>query len=176
MNDISISPKIFVYEEGKVFLTPESLFIPEIKALVDKYGDTNVIPYIGYAHLMTSISSPYRNYEDSEKKELIIFDVINTMGDFDIDEPLLTDAIIKLEKMNSSALTLFFLEIEQELHRLKNYLRLNPITAGKEGDLTERFRILKEAGALTNSYNKTKLAAEEELKVKGRGKAQIGDY
>lgn len=176
MSEVTITPKIFIYEEGKVFLTPECMFIPEIKAIVDKYGEIGAIPYIGYIHLMKSISSPYRNYEDTEKKELVIYDVITTMGDFDINEPLLEPALDKLEQMNSSALTLFFLEIEQELHRLRNYLKDHPISAGKEGDLTERFRILKEAGALTNSYNKTKLAAEEELKIKGRGKAQIGDY
>lgn len=176
MSDILIQPQIFIYENGKIFITPESMFIPEVKNIVDKYGEKDAIPYLGYCHLYTWTMSPYRNYDELEKKDIVIYDVINTMGDFDIDEPLLDPLIEKLKELNTTALGLFFLEIEQEIHRMRNYLKNNPISGGKEGDLSDRFRILKEAGSITASYNKTKIAAEEELKIKGRGKAKIGDY
>lgn len=173
---IKILPKILDYEEGMILITPEAMMIPEIRSIIDKYGEKECIPYLGYVHLMTWLLSPYRSYETRERKENVIYDVINTMGDFDIDEPLLEPALKKLEEMNTTPLTLFFMEVEQELHRMRNYLKDNPITGGKEGDLSERFRILKEAGAITNSYNKAKLSAEEELQIKGRGKSKIGDY
>lgn len=171
-----MSPKILEYSNGKVFITVEAMAIPALKNIVDKYGDEDAIPYLGYAHLMTWQFSPYRNVDEDERSDHVIQDVINTMGDFDIDEPLLIPAVEVLAERNTTALSLFFLEIEQELHRMRKYLRDNPISGGKDGDLADRFRILKEAGTITASYNKAKVAAEEELKLKGRGKAKIGDY
>lgn len=176
MSEEKISPKILDYDQGRIFITVESLMIPELKAIIDKHGETEAIPYLGYVHLMTWLQSPYRNYELDEKKDQVIYDVVNTMGEFDIDDELLEPAVIKLDRMNSTALLMFFLEVEQELHRMRIYLKNNPIADGKEGNLADRFRILKEAGTITASYNKTKISAEEEMKVKGRGKAKIGDY
>lgn len=173
MSDIKILPSILNYDQGTVFITPEAMMIPELKRIIDKYGEKECIPYLGYVHLMTWVLSPYRNYEDEEKKEQVIYDVINTMGDLDIDEPLLEPAVDKLTIMNTTPLTLFFIEIEQELHRMRKYLNQKEIT---DESLEKRFKILKEAGAITASYNKAKISAEEELKVKGRGKAKIGDY
>lgn len=174
--ELKILPQILTYDQGTVFITAEAMSIPELKAIIDKFGETDCIPYLGYVHLMTWLLSPYRSYEESERKENVVYDVISTMGDFDIDEPLLEPAMEKLTEMNTTPLTLFFMEVEEELHRMRKYLRSTPISGGKEGDLAERFRILKEAGAITASYNKAKASAEEELKVKGRGKAKIGDY
>lgn len=171
-----MSPKILEYADGRISITAEAMMIPELKAIVDKYGDSEAEPYLGYAHLMTWQFSPYRNVDEDERAEQVIYDVINTIGDFDVDEPLLIPAVKVLADRNTTALSLFFLEIEQELHRMRKYLRDNPISGGKDGDLADRFRILKEAGTITASYNKAKVAAEEELKLKGRGKAKIGDY
>ena len=143
-----MTPKILDYEQGRITVTAEAYMIPELKALIDKY-ETQVEPYLGYVHLMTWMYSPYRNADINEKEEQVIYDVINTIGDFDIDEPLLKPALAKLTELNTTALTLFFLEVEQELHRMRIYLKNTPISGGKEGDLSERFRILKEAGAIT---------------------------
>lgn len=171
--EVNIIPKILGYENGAIFITPEAMMIPELKAIVDKYGEEEAKPYLGYAHLMTWIYSPYRNYEDNEKVESVVYDVTNTIGDLDIDEPLLTPAVAKLTRMNNTALSLWFSQIEQELHGFRLYMKNSPIS---DDTVEARFKILEKAGNLTASYNKTKQAAEEELKVKGRGKAKIGDY
>lgn len=170
-----MTPKILDYDQGRIIVTAEAFMIPELKAIIDKYG-LEAEPYLGYIHLMTWMYSPYRNADINEKEEQVVYDVINSIGDFDIDEPLLRPALSKMTQLNTTALSLFFLEIEQELHRMRIYLKNNEITGGKDGDLADRFRILKEAGAITASYNKAKTAAEEEMKLKGRGKATIGDY
>lgn len=168
-----MTPKIFDYEEGQILLTPECLMIPEVKKIIDKYGENDCKPYLAFAHLMTWINSPYRNYDVDEKKDLVVFDVLNTVGEFDPEDPLLDPCIEKLSEMNTTPLTLFFMDIEQELHRMRKYLGNNEISSE---NIDTRFRILKEAGTVTASYNKTKAAAEDEAKIKGRGKAQIGDY
>ena len=170
-----MEPQILDYEDGRLLVTKEAYMIPETRALIEKY-EKDVEPYLAYLHLMTWLRSPYRAFDINDREENVIFDVTQTVGNFDIDEPLLKPALEKLIKMNTTALTSFFLEVEQELHRMRVYLRDNPISDGREGNLADRFRILKEAGAIVASYGKSKQAAEEEIKIKGRGKAQIGDY
>lgn len=170
--DNSLDSEILIYEDGRIIVTAAAFSILEIKNILDKYG-TDADPYLAYVHLMTYIKSPYRSADIKEKKENIIYEVINTIGDFDPEDPLLDPAVEKLTILNSTPLLLFFQEIEQELHRMRNYLKDNEIT---DETLSNRFKVLKEAGSIVASYTKTKIAAEEEMKIKGRGKSQIGDY
>jgi hypothetical protein len=171
-----MNPRIFEYADGNIIILAETYSIPELKALIDKYGEEGCKPYLTYCYLMTVLDSPYSNLDSEEKEETVIYDVINTIGDFDIEEELLEPALKKLTKLYTTQLTLFFEEIKNELHRIRMYLKNTDISGGKDGDLSERFRILKEAGTIVNSYNKTKQAALEEVKAKARGKGKIGDY
>jgi hypothetical protein len=171
-----MTPRILEYADGNLFILPETMMIPELKVFVDKYGEEGAKPYLAYIYLMTALDSPYRNLEEEERNETAIYDVINTVGDFDIDDPDMDKAMAKLNHLFTTPLMLFFEEIENELHRMRKYLKDNEITGGKEGDLSERFRILKEAGAIAGSYKKAQTAAIEEIKAKARGKAKIGDY
>lgn len=171
-----MSPKILEYADGNIIILAETLMMPELKALIDKYGEEGAKPYLAYCYLVTSLESPYINMEDDEKQETALFDVVSTFGDFDLDDELIDPAIEKLNKLYNTEITLFFQELKNELYRMRMYLKNTEISGGKDGDLSERFRILKEAGAIVNSYNKTKTAAMEELKAKARGKGKIGDY
>jgi hypothetical protein len=171
-----MNPRILEYADGNLIILAETMMIPELKVFVDKYGEEGAKPYLAYCYLMTSLDSPYRNLEETERSEMAIYDVINTVGDFDINDPDIEIAIAKLNKLFTTPLMLFFEEIENELYRMRNYLRNTEITGGKDGDLSERFRILKEAGAISNSYKRAQISALEEIRAKARGKGKIGDY
>ena len=171
-----MNPRILEYIDGNLIILAETFLVPELKVFIDTYGEDAAKPYLAYVYLMTALDSPYRNLEEEDREETAIYDVVNTVGDFDIDDPNIGKAIEKLNKLFTTPLMLFFEEIENELHRMRRYLKDNEITGGKEGDLSERFRILKEAGAIAGSYKKAQTAALEEIKAKARGKAKIGDY
>lgn len=168
-----MTPSVFIYEEGRLMLTPECRMLPEVKNIIDKYGEEIALPYLAYAHLITWVNSPFINYDEEDKKDNAMFDVKETIGDFDEDEPLLEPLIEKLTRINSSPLKLLFDGISQEMHRIKKYLDSNEIS--KE-DIDSRTRLLKDTAAIVKSYNSTKTAAEEELKKKARGNAKVGDY
>lgn len=171
-----MNPRVLEYVDGNVIILAETYMIPELKVFIDTYGEKDAKPYLAYVYMMTALDSTYRNLEEEERKETAIYDIISTVGDFDIDDPNIDKAINKLNKLFTTPLMLFFEEIENELHRMRRYLKENEITGGKEGDLSERFRILKEAGAIAGSYKKAQTAALDEIKAKARGKAKIGDY
>ena len=168
-----MNPRILEYVDGNLIILAETMMIPELKAFINKYGEEGAKPYLAYCYLMTALDSPYRNIEEEERHETAIYDVINTVGDFDMDDELLAPALDKLRKLFTTPLMLFFEEIENELHRWRNYMKNHEISAE---DMDSRFKVLKEAGAISGSYKKAQASALEEIKAKARGKGRIGDY
>ena len=168
-----MNPRIIDYVDGNLIILPETMMIPEFKVFVDKYGEEGAKPYLAYIYLLNSIDSPYRNLELEERYETAIYDVINTIGDFDIDDEDLEPALQKAKRLWTTSLMLFFEEMENELHRWREYMKNNPISSD---DMDSRFKVMKDAGALIGSYKKAQAAALEELKAKARGKGRIGDY
>jgi len=170
-----MSPKILDYEEGRIKITAEAYCIPEIKALIDKY-DMKAEPYLAYVHLMTAIDSPYLNIPINEKHETVVYDVIQTLGDFDIDEPLLKKAEEKLDLLYTSTLKRYYDSLKISIDKMSQYLKDSPIIEGKDGNLSEIIRIHKEGGGTMRSFKDIEKQVDEELKTKMRGKSTLGDY
>ena len=167
-----ILPRILDYEDGRLKVTAEAFSIPEIKAILDKH-DTEAEPYLMYIHLLTWPESPHINADEDEKKEIIIFDVTSTIGDFDIDDELLEPAVERLKGMYYSPLKLLAMEMDQELHRHRNYLKNTPVTGD---NMKDRMGWLKEIDKISTSYLKVKEQADKELEVKLRGDHEMGEY
>ncbi len=168
-------PRILEYEDGRIIITAEAYSQPELKAIIDKF-DMGAEPYLAYVHLSTAPNSPYINLEEDEKEEQMIFDIINTHGDFDIDEPLLKPAVAKLQKLYTSKTKNYYDALGVSIDKMARYLRDKPITEGKDGNLSEIIRIHKEGGGTIRSYKEIEKQVDEELKIKMRGKSKLGDY
>src|SRR6478609_1290625 len=103
-------PRILEYEDGRVLVTLEAYSIPEVKVFLDKY-DMQAEPYLAYIHLMSSPISPYANTPMEERQETISYDVIQTYGDFDIDDDLIEPAIAKLKSLYQTPMILLAEEL-----------------------------------------------------------------
>ncbi len=170
-----MSPKILEYEEGRIKITVEAYIVPELKAIIEKY-DMEAEPYLAYVHLMTANDSPYINLPEGEKEEVVLYDVINSLGDFDTDEPLLKYAIEKLEKLYTSTTKNYYNALKVSIDKMAQYLRNSEITEGKEGNLSEIIRIHKEAGTTIASFKNIEKQVDEELKAATRGDQEVGEY
>ncbi len=168
-------PKILEYEDGLIKVTAEAYLIPELKKILDKY-DMSAEPYLAYVHLMTAPDSPYINLPETEKHETIVYDTITTVGDFDIEEPLLTDAVNKLKGLYTSTLVRHYEGLKILMDKFTQYMIDNEITEGKDGNMSELMRILKDAGINMRSFKDIEKQVDEELKTKMRGKSVLGDY
>lgn len=168
-------PRILEYQDGKIFITAEAYLIPELKVIIDKYKN-NAEPYLAYIHLLTALDSPYINIPVLEREETVLYDIINTQGEFDTNEPLLQPAIEKLAKLYLSPVRSFFEELKEELHRWREFLKNNSLQQGKEGNLSERLRILQNVGSILMNYKKAEEQADEELKAATRGDQEVGEY
>lgn len=165
-----MTPKIIEIENGRLKLTPECWIIEELKDIIDKY-DMNAEPYILYVYYMAAFDSPYRNMPDSEKKEAIITDIHVSLKSFDEDDALLEKAIQRLKDMYSTPLIKLYNELEEELLRLRYYLQTTPISTE---DLSQRTKILMDAGKLAASFAQTKKQIQEDTAQATRGDQQTG--
>lgn len=168
-------PRILEYENGRITVTAEAYIIPEIKAIIDKY-DMKAEPYLAYVVYMSSPNSPYINVPNDEKVETIVYDIIQSLGDFDIEDPLLEKAVDKLKSLYTSTMVRKY-EAAKILHdKFTKYMREKEITEGKDGNMTELMRILERLGSEMKSFKDLEKQVEEELKTKMRGKNVMGDY
>lgn len=168
-------PRIIEYEEGRIVITAEAYSIPEIKSLIDKY-DMKAEPYLAYIYLMTAPDSPYINLPEDEKDETIIYNVIETYGNFDIYEPILKKAIITFKNLYTSTMVRKY-EAAKVLHeKFTKYMLNEDITSGKDGNMSELMRILEKLGTDMRSFKDLEKQVDEELKTKMKGKAILGEY
>lgn len=168
-------PKILEYEDDRIKVTAQAYSIPEIKDLIDKY-ESSVEPYLSFVHAMSAVDSPYVNIPEEEKVESIVYDIKYTLGEFDYEDELLDIAITKLKSLYSSPIVLLANELEQELHRLRKYLRDTPVVGGYEGNFRERMSLMEKIDKIANSYQKVRKQADEELKIATKGDHEIGEY
>lgn len=170
-----MEPEIFKYEDGRLIITAEAFTIKELHDIIKKF-DMNAEPYLSYVDKMTKVGGAYHNMEREEKIETIIYDIVTTIGDFDTNEELLAPAIERLTTLRSSPIIAYYEEIQQEVHRSRMWLRDNPITDGKEGNITIRQRMIEKVGITLTNYKAAEKFAMEELEKKMRGKAKLGRY
>lgn len=168
-------PRILEYEDRRVKVTAYAYAIPEIKALIDKY-DMNVEPYLAYVHAMSAPDSPYNNIPDSEKKEAAIYDIQDTLGEFDYDDPLIQVALDKFEKLYTSTTKVYYDALKISIERMAAYVKTAEINPGKDGNLSELHRMHKEAAMTIRNFKDIEKQVDEELKVKMKGKNEMGEY
>lgn len=165
-------PKILELEEGRIKITENAFMMPELRVIIDKYG-MKAEPYLAYIHFMTHPESSYINIEESEKKETIIYDVIQTQGDFDIDEPLLEKAINKLDDLYMTRTRKYFRSVSKLMDKVGIYADTADVS---DENLADVNRTLKDVGATMKSFKEAEKQIDEELKTKMKGKNILGDY
>ena len=170
-----MTPRILEYEDGRVKVTAEAFSIPEIKDLIDAY-DMKVEPYLSYVHGMSAPDSPYINLPVEDRAESAIYDITQTLGDFDYECPLAKKAIEKLQSLYKSPMVLLAEELDEELHRMRKWLRDNPIIGGSEGNIADRRAILKEIDKYALNVASVKKQADAEINSKMKGDRELGDY
>ena len=169
-----MTPRILEYEDGHIIITENAYTISEIKNLIDKYKEPEA--YLAYVHLMTAPDSPYINEEEDSKSDSIVYELIQTLGEFDSTDPLLEAAVEKLKILYTSTAKNYYDSLKISIDKMAKYLRDAPIEAGKDGNLSEIIRIHKEGGATLRSFKDIEKQVDEELKTKMRGKSSLGEY
>lgn len=169
--------KILEYENGRVIIGLHSRLIKETNDIILKFGEDGCEPYLAYVYLMTAYDSPFANLDnETERAEAVIFEVHATVGEIDPTEELLQPAVDKVKQLLETPMSGLAEELENELHRIRKYLKYTPLADGEGGNFKDRMGLMKEIEKISSSFAKVKKQAEEEIKTKLRGSAELGDY
>lgn len=169
-------PKILEYIDGQIEVTPEAFMIKELNDIINKH-DKNAAPYLAYVHLMTWPESPYIYLPLEEISDTVTFDVIQSVGDFDVDDELIQPAIDRLNRQFESKAKRYYESLGIALDKLALHLREVEVNSGgKDSNLSEINRMIRDAGSTFKSYKEVEKQVDEEMKVKMRGKSSMGDY
>lgn len=166
-------PRILEYEEGRVKVTPEAWMLPETSALIKKYGDADCEPYLAYIYLLSYPDTPYNHMNQADRAEAALFDVKESIGDFDENDELIVPAIERLQGLWRSPQTEAADELEEELRRWVKYLKDTP-TGGEE--MENRFKITDKFEKLSLSAANLRKLADEEIRTKMKGANELGEY
>ena len=164
-------PRILEYEDDRIKITPEAYSIPEIHNLIVKY-EQNVEPYLVYVGALSYPDSPYKNVPEEERAESVIYDIKETLGEFDEEDELLQPAIEKLRSLWESPQTMAADEMENELQRWRIYLRDTPMG----GDMKDRISIVDKFEKVAASAANLRKIADDEISTKMKGSNVIGEY
>lgn len=166
-------PRILEYEDGIIKITPEAYMLPEVNSIIKKYGEDDALPYLGYVYMLSYPDTPYNNMSPDQREEAALFDVKETMGDFDEKCELINPAIERLTTLWKSPQVEAAEELEQEVRRWIQYLRDTP-TGGEE--MKNRFNITDKFEKLSLSAANLRKLADEEVSVKMKGSDELGEY
>lgn len=166
-------PRILEYEEGRIKVTAEAWILPEVNAIIKKYGDMNCEPYLGYVYMLSYPDTPYNYMPKDERAEAALFDVKQTLGDFDENCELIEPAIERLRFLWTSENTRTADEMEEELRRWRKYLAETPL-GGEE--MKNRLAVVASFEKTTQTAINIRKLADEEIRTKMKGANELGEY
>jgi hypothetical protein len=166
--------RIFEYEDDSIKITPEAYLIPEINAIIKKHDIPE--PYLAYVSGMSYPDSPYKNIPILEKEESVIYDVKETLGDFDEEDELLQPAVDRLRSLWQSPQSLLADEMEEELHRWRKYLSETPLTGGMDGNMKDRLAFADKVEKISSAAANIRKIADDEIGPRMKGDNDLGEY
>lgn len=166
-------PRILEYEDGRIKITPEAYMISEIHAIITKYDYNNCEAYLGYVYMMSYPDTPYSYLPVEKRREEALFDVKETMGDFDEEDELIEPAIERLTSLWRSTHTQMADEVEDEIQRWRKYLRETPL-GGEE--MKNRLSIVDKLEKTALMAVNLRKIADEQVSTKMKGANELGEY
>ena len=163
--------RIFDTEAGELKVNENCFLIPELHAIMKGYED--FMPALKYVYLITAPDSPYNNLPLEEKLQVVSDD---TGGEFSLDDELIEKAITKLRSLYETPAMRFRNALQVNLDRLSKHVATSAISDGKDGNMSEFYRMQQSAGKMLESFKAADKIVEDEMKVNLRGKAKIGRY
>lgn len=168
-------PRILEYEDGRFKVTPEAYTIREIKAILDKF-DNDADPYLAFVGALSYPDSAYKNLPKEERAEAAMFEIKETLGDFDENDETIQPAIDKLRSLWESPQTLLADEMEEELHRWRKYLKDTPLIGGMDGNMKDRLSFIDKVEKISAAAANIRKIADDEIGPKMKGGNELGEY
>lgn len=161
-----------------ITIKPEDLIVPEFRKIwerdksKDKRKSIDELTYCVFL-VNTSKKNPYRNYSETDRKEILL-------KDFNISEEdiLIKEAIEKYKKLSLTRYKRFITAALESTDKVTEYYN-NISAASPDFDITEYLNSLEKLNKGVKSLRELEKqldADDQEESGKVRGQSEIGDY
>lgn len=162
---------IFDIENDEVVLNHNIYSIPVFKAIKDKYPE-DYIQAFNFIHHMTSITSPYYNYKEDERRAILYKDFPGEYHPMH-REVAEAESFLFDVRIRENTLINFWNSAKNMLDKMSNYLNSAIIDDSKEGNISNILRTLEKTDKLMSNFKKLEEQLEKEM-AKARGDKDIG--
>ena len=164
-------PEIFDIDNNHIVINKDCLLIPELKKISEKYKDP--IPAFAYLHYKFSPKGAYCNVPEEDKDEILLMDF---PGEYTLEDEEMINAINKMQFLYISPTYRYYLDNKVLMEKLGKFVRENPITVGRDGNMTAMQAQVKNAGRTMADFKELEKIVQQEIdefKTKIRGGKRI---
>ncbi len=179
--------RLFDRNEFQVYPTPEALMIPEIRAIIETYGEEEGLLYLAYIEFKHSYldTNPYAGYEDEVKAGMIKKDLFDSKGiKFKITEALRFAETKYISFRDEASPTLrYYLSSLKTAERLRVFLETVDLSertksGGPVFKPQDISRSLKDTNEIVENLYKLKKKVQQETidRAKKKGEREINRF
>ena len=161
---------LFDLDNGVVIPTVHCSIIPELKAVIDKYKDRSatIFAYIFYTTYIGN-DNPYSNYEEDAREQIVKKDLKLDKT----DDKVILEAKKKIAKMYETPTMRFYIATKKTLDKLTDYLDKTTITDGRDGNLDDVMKIMKDYDKIRQTFKNISNDLLEEQEMRTRGDIEL---
>lgn len=166
-------PRILEVENNKVVINEVILSIPEFKDLIESLDIDTALMCFQYIWAMYDPQSPYFNFDETEREEMILkdFPVHKYLNDLEM-----VSAIEKAEKLYNSPVRKILRGTKSAVEKLVEYFDTMTIEAGRDGNITAVKAAIVDMPKMIKAYQEAEQAYKTEVqRNRGDMKSAIDD-
>ena len=162
-------PKIFDIQNEKVILNENILRIPILRNLYDEYGE-EALNMLSIIWFYCDIESPYTNYEEETKLDIIIDDLGFSSREYKLNDSFV-DALDWVKDKYVTTGEKFYLNHKKNIENLGLWAANSLVSDGLGGNIKDKIAMAKEVRKLYQEL----VAFENEIKssLKARGQSDL---
>lgn len=163
-----MSIRLFEIENGIVKASEHCYTIDAFKQIMKEYpkDHNKIFAFYHYMCCLNDEENPFANTPEADKEELILKEV---SGDFSTDEEMIYNGLQLCKKLYSTPTAEAYLDIKIALEKLGKYMRLSPITDGRDGNVMAILRVAEKYDEVCKSFESRYRAFKEENSRQARG-------
>lgn len=161
---------LFDIENNVVIPTVHCHIIPELKAVIDKYKERSTLVF-AYLFYTTYIGreNPYSNIDEVSREDMVKKDLKYDIADCAV----INAAREKIKKLYETPTMRFYVATKKTLDKLTEYLDRTQITDGRNGNLDDVMKIMKDYDKIRNTFKNISNDLNDEQDLRTRGDIEL---
>lgn len=160
--------KLFDIQNNTVIPTVHCYTIYILKDIMDNFPDEyiKIYSYLFYMTCPNPEFNPYFHMRESEKEEIILKDID---AEFSPEEDMIVHAMDVCRKLYETETSRAYEAIKTALDNVATYMKNTAITDGRDGNISQISRVMKEFDDIRQSYKGVFKDLQEEQRSTVRG-------